>query len=177
MIVWRRPLHNARVVSRARMLSAIGVLTIGVLLTAATRAYVRRDVTVMEKVHANGVRAERREYRRGLEHGVHRGWHENGAPRFVFHYINGIAEGVQEEWYFDGRRYTRFEYVAGHEEGRQQMWTDAGVLRANYVVEEGRRYGLMGTSGCKGTTHEDRVSDRAGDRVDNQVQRVAEWTR
>ena len=172
MIAARLPLHNARVLSRALMLPVIGVL-----LATGTRAYVKRDMTVVEKVHANGVRAERREYRRGLEDGVHRGWHENGTPRFLFHYVNGVAEGVQEEWYPDGTRYTRFEYVAGHEEGRQQMWTDAGVLRANYVVEHGRRYGLMGTSGCEGIAHEERVPDRAADQVNDDVRRVAERAR
>lgn len=176
MIAARLPLHNARVLSRALMLPVIGVL-----LATGTRAYVKRDMTVVEKVHANGVRAERREYRRGLEDGVHRGWHENGTPRFLFHYVNGVAEGMQEEWYPDGTRYTRFEYVAGHEEGRQQMWTDAGVLRANYVVERGRRYGLMGTSGCEGIAHEggveERVPDRAADQVNDDVRRVAERAR
>ena len=172
MIAARLPLHNARVLSRALMLPVIGVL-----LATGTRAYVKRDMTVVEKVHANGVRAERREYRRGLEDGVHRGWHENGTPRFLFHYVNGVAEGMQEEWYPDGTRYTRFEYVAGHEEGRQQMWTDAGVLRANYVVEHGRRYGLMGTSGCEGIAHEGGVAERAAGRVPDDVQRVAGMTR
>lgn len=147
--------YNARVLRSVLVLMAVCMTIAG-----GARAYVRRDVTVVEKYHANGKLAERREYRGSLEDGVHRGWHENGTPRFVFHYANGVAEGVQEEWYPDGTRYTRFEYVAGHEEGRQQMWTDVGVLRANYVVEHGRRYGLMGTTGCKGTVHEDSVAFR-----------------
>lgn len=134
------------------------VLTL-LVLTATTRAvmYVvdQRGVTVVIKHHPNGQLAERREYRNGREDGVHRGWHANGALRFVYHYVNGVAEGVQEDWYPDGAPYTRFEYVAGHEEGRQQMWTAKGVLRANYVVAHGRRFGLMGTTGCMGTAHDD----------------------
>lgn len=111
----------------------------------------QRGVTVVEKHHANGQVAERREYHNGREVGTHRGWYPNGARRFVYHYADGVMEGVQEEWYADGRPYTRFEYVAGHESGRQQMWTDRGTLRANYVVEGNRRFGLMGTAGCMGT--------------------------
>ena len=89
---------------------------------------------------------------------MHRGWYANGAVRFVYLYKQGVAEGVQQEWYPDGTPYTRFEYVAGHEEGRQQMWTNEGVLRANYVVEHGRRYGSAGTAGCEGTAHSDSVT-------------------
>ena len=30
------------------------------------------------------------------------------------------------------------------------MWQEDGTARANYVVREGRRYGLMGAKGCVG---------------------------
>jgi hypothetical protein len=32
--------------------------------------------------------------------------------------------------------------------GQQRMWWPDGTLRANYVVRDGRRYGLLGAKGC-----------------------------
>ncbi len=105
-----------------------------------------------------GAPRETRRYRAGLEEGTHRGWYANGARRFVYHYANGRGEGLMEEWYDNGQPYTRFEYVLGQEEGRQRMWTEYGLLRANYVVDHGRRYGLMGTTGCTDASMPDSVS-------------------
>lgn len=91
-----------------------------------------------------------RTYRDGKEEGVHRGWWPNGARKFEYHYHNGIAEGPQREWFDDGNPYTEFNYVAGHESGLQRMWTSYGKLRANYIIRDGRRYGLIGAMGCRG---------------------------
>jgi hypothetical protein len=141
-----------------RVRAALVVVIAALAPVPLLRAGMHDDVIVVEKVHPNGQRSERREYRNGQEHGVHRGWYPNGNRRFVYHYENGLMEGVQEAWYPDGAPYTRFEYAAGHEAGRQQMWTDRGVLRANYVIVGNRRFGLMGTTGCMGTAHEDSLA-------------------
>jgi antitoxin component YwqK of YwqJK toxin-antitoxin module len=122
------------------------------LASIGTGTVLSRDYRVVETRFPNGQLAERREYRAGIEHGTHQGWHENGTRRFLYAYRNGLAEGVQQTWYPSGAAYTRFEYAAGRESGRQQMWTERGELRANYVVANGRRYGLPGTTGCEGTT-------------------------
>lgn len=126
-----------------------------VLAALGMRALTRRGLTVVEHRFPNGQVSERRTYRHGLEEGVHRGWYPSGARRFVYRYARGVMEGVQETWYPDGGRHARFEYVGGHEAGRQRMWTDRGVLRANYVVEGNRRFGLMGATGCMGPAHGD----------------------
>ena len=146
-------------VRRRRFLRPQGVAALVLVASAAVlRAVTHREVQVVEKFHANGERSERRTYRNGREEGVHRGWYPNGARRFVYRYEDGLMEGVQEAWYPDGTPYTRFEYVAGHEAGHQQMWTDRGVLRANYVVEANRRFGLMGTTGCMGSARADSMA-------------------
>ena len=36
----------------------------------------------------------------------------------------------------------------GYEEGSQKAWWQNGVIRANYVVKNGRRYGLIGLKLC-----------------------------
>jgi hypothetical protein len=144
--------------STQRLRLAVVVMVATVAAVSVLRAGIYRQVVVVEKASPNGARLERREYRNGQEHGVHRGWYPNGARRFIYRYKHGLMEGVQEAWYPDGTPYTRFEYVAGHEVGRQQMWTDRGILRANYVVVGNRRYGLMGTTGCMGTANEDSLA-------------------
>ena len=91
-----------------------------------------------------------RTYRDGKEEGVHRGWWPNGSLKFEYRYRSGLSEGVQREWFEDGNQFTEFNYVSGHESGRQRLWTSYGKLRANYVVKDGRRYGLIGAMGCRG---------------------------
>jgi hypothetical protein len=136
-----------------RRLAVACALAVAIVAIPILRTVMRREV--VETFHANGQRSERRTYSEGREDGIHRGWYPDGARRFEYHYVNGLMEGVQRAWYPDGTPYTRFEYVAGHEAGRQQMWTARGELRANYVVVGNRRFGLMGTTGCMGTAHED----------------------
>ncbi len=108
----------------------------------------------------NGSLRETRTYQSGREQGTHRGWYVNGARRFIYHFVDGRGDGLMEEWYESGLPYTRFEYVHGQEEGAQRMWTEYGALRANYVVTAGRRYGLMGTTGCQGAPHDAEASSQ-----------------
>lgn len=123
------------------------------------------DTDVRTTVFANGQPRERREYRDGREHGVHRGWYPNGARRFVYHYVHGVMHGIQQEWYDSGEPYTRFEYVNGSENGRQRMWARDGSLRANYVVRDGRRFGLQGTAGCAGMSNDNLPFYRTAERT------------
>jgi len=57
-------------------------------------------------------------------------------------------EGVAREWYRCGALYRETNYRAGQEEGLQRMWWPDGTLRANYVVRDGRRFGLLVAKGC-----------------------------
>ena len=100
--------------------------------------------------HDNGRLDYARTYSAGLEDGTHEGWYEDGSRRFEYHFTNGISEGVSKQWYRNGTPYTLFHFVNGQETGRQQMWDTAGKLRANYVIRDGRRYGLPGSVGCRG---------------------------
>jgi antitoxin component YwqK of YwqJK toxin-antitoxin module len=52
------------------------------------------------------------------------------------------------DWFPDGTLYKQFRYEHGHESGAQRMWYVDGSVRANYVVRDGRRYGLIGAKGC-----------------------------
>lgn len=99
---------------------------------------------------ATGALRWERTYASGREEGVHRGWYDDGKPHFWYPYADGLLEGNALEWFPDGSLYRDFNYVRGHEEGSQRMWHEDGTVRANYVVRDGRRYGLMGSKGCAG---------------------------
>ncbi len=44
--------------------------------------------------------------------------------------------------------FRKLSYAMGHESGLQQLWQSDGALYANYIVREGRKYGLTGTKEC-----------------------------
>jgi antitoxin component YwqK of YwqJK toxin-antitoxin module len=98
--------------------------------------------------HANGQPAERRTYHRGRKVGTHTGWWPNGNQRFEYRFMDGEHHGSMREWYEDGKPYKDFHYNAGYEDGSQRMWWEDGRIRANYVVRDGRRYGLIGVKNC-----------------------------
>ena len=71
-----------------------------------------------------------------------------GKPKFCYHFINDEYEGEVTEWDATGQLYRRMHYKQGREDGLQQMWWSDGKLRANYVVKEGKSYGLIGRKLC-----------------------------
>lgn len=91
---------------------------------------------------------EVREYSLGMKTGTHYGYWENGQPKFEYHFVSGEHEGLLKEWYANGQPYRIFHYSKGYEEGSQKMWWENGVIRANYVVRGGRRFGLIGLKLC-----------------------------
>lgn len=121
----------------------------GAVLTSTTYRDGLRD-GVADAWYADGRRSYHRVYRQGREDGEHIGWWENGVQRFSYHYRRGLIEGVAREWFRDGTPYREYHYEAGHESGSQRMWWEGGGLRANYVIRNGRRFGLPGIKGCSG---------------------------
>lgn len=75
-------------------------------------------------------------------------WWENGKLKQEADYKNDVFHGKLREWNFSGILMRDNHYTDGHEEGKQRMWYDNGKLRANYIVKEGRIYGLSGTMNC-----------------------------
>lgn len=101
--------------------------------------------------HPNGRLSELRTFHKGRKMGTHRGWWPNGNRRFEYEFRNGEHHGAMLEWYEDGRPYKEFHHIEGYEEGSQRMWWEDGRIRANYVVRNGRRYGLIGVKNCVNT--------------------------
>lgn len=100
------------------------------------------------KWYPHGQLAESRMFENGVKTGTHRGWWEDGTPMFEYHFLRGEHEGAAREWYTNGRPYRFFHYKNGYEDGSQKIWWENGVIRANYAVRNGRRYGLIGLKLC-----------------------------
>lgn len=101
------------------------------------------------KKYKNNQIAEERFYKKGLKIGVHRGFWRDGKLKFEYHYnTNGMYHGSFREWYSNGQMVKDFNYRKGKENGSQKMWRYDGKIRANYVVKDGERFGLIGLKKC-----------------------------
>lgn len=114
---------------------------------------------VHQKWYENGQLAERRTYHKNHKNGLHRGWWPNGTPKFNYHFLKDVATGTHHEWFENGQMYSLSTYNSeGQPEGKQQMWYMDGQLKANYVIQNGRRFGLLGAKGCMGDNERDVTS-------------------
>ena len=100
------------------------------------------------KWYPNKKLLEERFYIQGGKEGTHRGWWENGRPKFTYHFVNDEFEGPLTEWFSNGKLYRQFHYKNGHECGSEKMWWDNGTIRANYVIINGEKFGLFGQKLC-----------------------------
>lgn len=101
------------------------------------------------KKYDGGIIAEERFYKKGLKRGIHKGFWEDGSQKFEFGFNEkGSYEGSFREWYRNGQLVKQFNFVNGKENGSQKMWQPNGKIRANYVVKNGERFGLIGLKKC-----------------------------
>ncbi len=98
--------------------------------------------------YESGMLAEQRYYIKGKKEGEHKAWWPDGKPKFLYNFKNDEHDGIQQDWHANGKLAEVFNYQNGHEEGQQQMWFDDGSIKANYVVKDGRRFGLPGVKNC-----------------------------
>ncbi|MBD1397688.1 toxin-antitoxin system YwqK family antitoxin [Pontibacter sp. JH31] len=101
-----------------------------------------------KKFYPSGQLRERRFFEQGQKTGEYIAWWENGKKQLHYFFEEDEYEGACKEWNEDGRLVKAMHYKNGHEEGPQQLWYDNGKIRANYVIQNGRRYGLLGTKNC-----------------------------
>ena len=104
---------------------------------------------VSKKWYPNGQLMEVRIYKLGQKNGKQVAYFENGKVKFDFTAKLDQYEGELKEWNNDGNLIHFATYKNGQEEGTQKMWYDNGKIRANYVMVNGKRYGLLGTKNCK----------------------------
>lgn len=91
---------------------------------------------------------EERFYINGKKEGTHKNWWPDGKLKFIFTVNSDMYEGEFKEWYSSGLMSKDFNYVNGQEEGSEKMWWDNGTIRANYVIRDGKKYGLIGLKVC-----------------------------
>lgn len=91
---------------------------------------------------------EIRYFESGQKNGKQIAFWENGHKRFEYTAKKDAYEGELREWNNDGFLFHLATYKNGQEEGPQKLWYDNGKIRANYVIVEGKRYGLLGTKNC-----------------------------
>ncbi len=104
------------------------------------------------KCYVSGKINEKRRFKNGFQNGTAKGWYESGKPMFVYQFKNEAFHGVYKEWYENGKLYRDQHFVNGLEEGVQQVYNSDGRIKVNYVIKNGRRYGLLGTKNCKNVT-------------------------
>jgi antitoxin component YwqK of YwqJK toxin-antitoxin module len=100
------------------------------------------------KYFDNGQLMERRYYFKGKKVGVYEAWWPNSAKRLLYHFENGEYEGSCKDWNDKGVLMSDMHFHEGHEAGEQKQFYDDGKVKSNYVVIDGRRYGLLGTKNC-----------------------------
>jgi antitoxin component YwqK of YwqJK toxin-antitoxin module len=101
------------------------------------------------KWYSDGGKYSERYYVHGVKTGIHQGWWKNGRQKFEFHFNNeGEHDGISNEWFENGIPFKLFHYKNGQEDGSQKMFKPDGSIRANYIVIEGDRFGLIGLKKC-----------------------------
>jgi antitoxin component YwqK of YwqJK toxin-antitoxin module len=91
---------------------------------------------------------EKRWFENGRKTGELVSYWENGTKQMQYFFVHGEYEGSCREWNREGKLIKLMHYKKGYEEGLQQCWYDNGKIKANYIISNGRRYGLLGTKNC-----------------------------
>ena len=117
--------------------------------TAALQSYFNGvEEGTQKKWYPNHHLQEERFYINGKKEGIHKGWWPDGKTKFLFSVNADKNEGEFKEWYSSGPLGKCFHYKKGNEEGSQRLWWDNGSVRANYVIRNGKKYGLIGLKTC-----------------------------
>lgn len=103
---------------------------------------------ILQKWYSTSKIKEVRFYVDGKKNGKQIAFWENGNKKFEFTAKDDAYEGELKEWTFDGHLIHQANFVNGQEEGPQKLWYDNGKIRANYIIRDGKRYGLLGTKNC-----------------------------
>jgi antitoxin component YwqK of YwqJK toxin-antitoxin module len=87
-------------------------------------------------------------YKSGKKQGHHQGWYQNGQPMFAYDFFNDLFDGENKEWYANGQPFKFLHFTKGVEQGVQQIWYPDGSIKSNYLIQNNRKYGLLGSKNC-----------------------------
>lgn len=117
--------------------------------TVYTAVYKNGKKNGLEKTwFSSGNPKESGYYINGVKNGLHTVFYDNGKLKFTCTYKTGEFDGSFCQWYENGSPYQQKNYFEGSESGSQKTWNRDGSLYSNYVVKDGRKYGLTGTKHC-----------------------------
>ena len=117
--------------------------------TAAIRNYLHgREDGIWKEYYPNKQLKSIRYFKNGKKIDVSNGYWENGERMYSYFFNDDEYDGVGREWNRKGLLIKEMNYVKGHEEGPQKMFYDNGKVRSNYIIKNGKRYGLLGTKNC-----------------------------
>jgi len=97
--------------------------------------------------YANGKMESKRYYTNGEKDSLHTGWWYNGHKRFEYHFKQGKYHGDFKEFYETGEPLKHIVYDNGIEVSGL-AWRKNGKLYLNYIMRNGRRYGLINADLC-----------------------------
>ena len=103
---------------------------------------------IWKKYFAGNTLEETRQFKQGKKIGEYTAWWPNGKKRLQYRFAAGEYEGTCYEWNENGQLVKEANYKAGHEDGLQKIFYDNGKIHSNFIVVNGRRYGLLGTKNC-----------------------------
>ncbi len=101
-----------------------------------------------KKYYSSNQLKEKRYFDNGFKVGEYITWWENGQKQSNYFFEADEYQGTCKEWNKNGTLSRILNYQKGHEEGEQKWWYDNGKIKANYIIKDGRRYGLLGTKNC-----------------------------
>ena len=107
-----------------------------------------REDGIWKKYYPSAKIREIRTFEHGQKTGKYLAWWENGNKQLEYYFANDEYEGTCREWSEAGTLTKEMNYQHGYELGHEQCWYDNGKIKANYVMKDGRRYGLLGTKNC-----------------------------
>jgi antitoxin component YwqK of YwqJK toxin-antitoxin module len=117
--------------------------------TAAIENYLNgKEHGEWRKFYSSTKIKEKRFFTNGKKTGEYIAWWENGSKQLHYHFDADEYEGTCKEWSENGFLNRVMNYKKGHEDGHQLWWYDNGKIKANYIIKDGRRYGLLGTKNC-----------------------------
>ncbi|TGL65780.1 toxin-antitoxin system YwqK family antitoxin [Leptospira sarikeiensis] len=100
-----------------------------------------------KEIHSNGKVLAEREFSEGKKVGTHLGWFVDGKKRFHNEYLDGQFHGSQWEWRNSGSLYSYSKFDHGKVIGKK-MWRENGQIYMNFVIHQGRAYGMTGGKLC-----------------------------
>lgn len=117
--------------------------------TSVTKYFLEgKEHGIWKKFYPDGKLTEQRAFENGKKMGSYLAWWPNGKKQLDYQFKDDEYEGICREWNVKGLLLKQMNYTKGHEDGAQKWWYENGKIRANYVIINGRRFGLLGTKNC-----------------------------